>query len=220
MFLINLEQRPSDNVFFAADGKKGLTDIISFLKTKYTDEGVAKFLKSVIQKDKKQQIAKLSFIKGYSNIMDCLSMSEQNLKVILDCLRNNTDFRYVIIDADFIVSPVLRELITSSDKLVFVSSGADISDYKLSKIRRYLEILKRETAEMPENYLILNQYYGTENEQSSAHDMEIVARISRYRTDNNTRITSQSIINQLLSDKNMFAKLKSSEADNTDSTIS
>lgn len=217
---INLEQRPSDNVFFAADGKKGLTDIISFLKTKYTDEGVAKFLKSVIQKDKKQQIAKLSFIKGYSNIMDCLSMSEQNLKVILDCLRNNTDFRYVIIDADFIVSPVLRELITSSDKLVFVSSGADISDYKLSKIRRYLEILKRETAEMPENYLILNQYYGTENEQSYAHDMEIVARISRYRTDNNTRITSQSIINQLLSDKNMFAKLKSSEADNTDSTIS
>ena len=140
-------------------------------------------------------------------------MSEKILKVILDSIKNNTDFRYVIIDADFIVSPMLKELIISSNKLVFVSSGADISDCKFSKIRRYLELLGREAETMPENYLILNQYYGTGKEKTIMHDMEVIARLSRYRTDNNTRITSQSIINQVVSDKNMFAKLKSSESE-------
>ena len=67
---LNLEQRPSDSVFFSGENKKGLTDIVAFLKTKYTDEGVTKLLKSIIQKDQKQEAAKVSFIKGYTNIMD------------------------------------------------------------------------------------------------------------------------------------------------------
>ncbi len=205
---LNLEQRPSDSVFFSGENKKGLTDIVAFLKTKYTDEGVAKLLKSIIQKDQKQQTAKVSFIKGYANIMDCLSISEQNLEVLLNSIRDNTDFRYVIIDADFIVSPVLQKLIVNSDKLVFVSSGSDISNYKLSKIHRYLELLKRDASDMPENYLLLNQYYGMNDETTIIRDMEVIARLARYRTDDNSRITSQNIINQVLSNKDVFAKLK------------
>ena len=206
---LNLEQRPSDSVFFFGENKKGLTDIVAFLKTKYTDEGIAKLLKSIIQKDQKQPGAKVSFIKGYTNIMDCLSISEQNLEVLLNSIRDNTDFRYVIIDADFIVSPVLQELIVASDKLVFVSSGSDISNYKLSKIHRYLELLKRDAQDMPENYLLLNQYYGMNDETTIIRDMEVIARLARYRTDDNSRITSQNIINQVLSNKDVFAKLKS-----------
>ena len=206
---LNLEQRPSDSVFFSGENKKGLTDIVAFLKTKYTDEGIAKLLKSIIQKDQKQPGAKVSFIKGYTNIMDCLSISEQNLEVLLNSIRDNTDFRYVIIDADFIVSPVLQKLIVASDKLVFVSSGSDISNYKLSKIHRYLELLKRDASDMPENYLLLNQYYGMNDETTIIRDMEVIARRARYRTDDNSRITSQNIINQVLSNKDVFAKLKS-----------
>ena len=206
---LNLEQRPSDSVFFFGENKKGLTDIVAFLKTKYTDEGIAKLLKSIIQKDQKQPGAKVSFIKGYTNIMDCLSISEQNLEVLLNSIRDNTDFRYVIIDADFIVSPVLQELIVASDKLVFVSSGSDISNYKLSKIHRYLELLKRDAQDMPENYLLLNQYYGMNDETTIIRDMEVIVRLARYRTDDNSRITSQNIINQVLSNKDVFAKLKS-----------
>ena len=206
---INLEQRPSDSVFFSGENKKGLTDIIAFLKTKYTDEGVSKLLKSVIQKDQKQQTGQVSFIKGYTNIMDCLSTSEQNLEVLLDIIQNNMDFRYVIIDADFIVSPVLQKLIVSSDKLVFVSSGSDISNDKLSKIHRYLELLKRDASKMPENYLLLNQYYGMNDESAIARNMEVIARLARYRTGNNSRITSQNVINQVLSNKDVFTKLKS-----------
>ena len=203
---INLEQRPSDSVFFFSENKKGITDIVAFLKTKYTDDGIAKLLKSVIQKDKK---TKVSFIKGYTNIMDCVSMSEKNLEILLNLVQKYTEFRYIIIDADFIVSAVLQKLIILSDKLVFVSSGSDISNCKLAKIQRYLELLKRDTLEMPENYMLLNQYYGMNNETTILHDMKVIARLARYRTDDNSRITSQSIINQVLSNKDIFSKLNS-----------
>ena len=205
---INLEQRPSDTVFFSGENKKGLTDIISFLKTKYTDDSLIKLLKSVIQKDQKQQVAKVSFIKGYTNIMDCLSTSEQNLEMMLNAIKNNTDFKYIIIDSDFIVSSVLKKLIFMSDKLVFVSSGSDISDSKLSKIQRYLQLLKRDAVQMPENYLLLNQYYGLNDEKTIIPDMEIIAKLARYRTEGNSRITSQDVINQVLSNKDIFFKLK------------
>ena len=205
---INLEQRPSDAVFFSGENKKGLTDVIAFLKTKYTDDGIIKLLKSVIQKDQKHQSMKLSFIKGYTNIMDCLSTSGQNLEVMLNVIKNNTDFKYIIIDSDFIVNPVLQKLISMSDKLVFVSSGSDISNSKLSKIQRYLQLLKRDVVQMPENYLLLNQYYGLNDEKTIIPDMEIIAKLARYRTGDNSRITSQDVINQVLSNKDVFLKLK------------
>lgn len=48
---INLEQCPSDSVFFSGENIKGITDIVAFLKTKYTDEGMLKLLNQVIQKE-------------------------------------------------------------------------------------------------------------------------------------------------------------------------
>lgn len=206
---INLEQRPSDSVFFMGDGKRGISDIVSTLKTKYTEAGLTQTLNDVIQEDQKQRSAKVSFIRGYANIMDCLSMTEQSMDTLLKALRDKLDYRFIIIDGDFIVSGILNKLIGASDKLVFVSSGSDISNSKLSKIQRYLDILKRnDDFEMPISYLLLNQYYGVNDELTVARDMEIIARIARYRTDDHSRITSQNVIEEVLSKKDIFSKLK------------
>lgn len=210
---VNLEQRPSDAVFFEGKGKRGISDIVSVLKTKYTDSGIRQVLDDVISQDTKQPSAKVSLIKGYGNIMDCLSMDAHSMETLLKLLREKLDYRFIILDADFIVSSVLNRLITESDKLVFVSSGSDISNTKLSKIQRYLEILKRDAdCEMPLSYLLLNQYYGMNEELRIARDMEIIARIARYRTDDHSRITSQDVIEEVLSKKEIFAPLVSQAA--------
>lgn len=210
---VNLEQRPSDSVFFKGNGKYGISDIVSTLKTKYTEAGLSQLLNDIIQKDTKQSSSKVSFIKGYSNIMDCMSMTEQSMEALLKALHDKLDYRFIIIDADFIVSTVLSKLITASDKLVFVSSGSDTSNTKLLKIQRYLDVLERnDEYKMPVSYLLLNQYYGMNDEQLVARDMEIIARIARYRTDDNVRITSQDVIDIILSKKNVFSKLKPDHA--------
>ena len=135
-------------------------------------------------------------------------MSEHCIEVMIKVLRAKFDFRYIFIDADYIVGPVLQKLIVSSDKLVLVSSGSDIANIKLAKIQRYLDVLKRDEANtMPENYLVFNQYYGMRNEAAVARNMHVVARFARYRTDDKTRITSQKIIEEIRAKKGAFAVL-------------
>lgn len=211
---LNLEQRSSDPVFFSATEKSSISDVLSTLRTKYTDAGLLQTLNSIIQEDKKQKAAKLFYIKGYANIMDCMAMTEQNIAILLKLIREKLDFRYVVVDADFIVSPVLSKLITSSDSVVFVTSGADVANTKLGRIQRYLDVLARgEDVEMPDSFLLLNQYYGMNDEQKIVRDMEILARIARYRTNENVRITSQDVIDVVLSKQEVFAKLRSDDTE-------
>lgn len=206
---INLEQRPSDSVFFEGDKKKSLTDIVSTMKTKYNPEGIKNVLEQVVQKDKRQRRENLYYIKGYNNIMDCLSMQAQQIEFVLKILRENFDYRYIVIDTDFIVSDILQKLTCLSNKIVFTSSGSDTSNIKLLKIQRYLDILKRdEDNTIPDSYLIFNQYYGLNDEKAVVRDMNVIARFARYRTNDKSRITSQKVIEEVLSKPQVFDKLK------------
>lgn len=205
---INLEEKPSDSAFFATDSKKGITEIISELKTKYTESSIYQLLKEIIQQDRKQKAAKVFCINGFNNILDVLSLTDQCIEILFKILRSKFDFKYIIVDTDSIVSKVLQRIIVSSDKLVFVSSDSDIADIKLSQINRYMELLKRDDENaVPESYLLLNQYYGMSNEGEVVHGMKVIGRFARYRTNDNTRITSQNIIDEVLSEADAFSKL-------------
>ncbi len=205
---IDLEQRPTDSVLFFNGCKKGITDIVALMKTKYSDAALYKLLSEVIQKDRKQSFGKVSYIKGFTNIMESASMTPQCLSTLIEVIRNKFNFRYVIIDTDLIVGPLLNAEIMSSDKLIFVSSGSDISNLKLDGIHRYLDVLSREAEkEMPQKFMLFNQYYGIDSEQSIVRDMEVIARLGRYRTDDKTRITTQQIIDEVTK-KDVFARLR------------
>lgn len=206
---INLEQRPSDEVFFSGRSKKGISDLLSLLKTKYTDSALYQTMKEIIQQDKKQSYAKVSFIKGYTNIMDCLSMSPKYIDVIAQALREKFEYRYIIIDTDFMVSKLLDKILAVSDKLVFVSSASDISDVKVSQMQRYLDILKRDDDfEMPECMMLFNQYYSAGKKSMVYDGLPVLERFSRYRTSDGTRIATHDILEQVLSTDGAFSKLK------------
>lgn len=203
---VNLEQCPSDEVFFETDGKKTVTDIISTLKSKYTETGLGKTIKEVITEGTVNGGSRVSCIRGYANIMDSLSMTEQCMGALLSAFSGKLDYRYIIIDADFIVSKVLGKLISMSDRVVFVAVGSAVSNVKLSKLQRYLDILKRSTeGEMPSKHLLLNMYKNTNNEMSDIRDMDILGRVANYRpSDGNSTISPREVIYQMLAGKDVF----------------
>ncbi len=205
---INLEQHSSDQMFFHAEGRKSITDVIAVLKTKYTDNAVYQVLKEVISKDTLQQQGSVSFIKGYTNMIESNSLGAQGLETILNMLKEKFNYRYIIIDTDLFVGPMLKKLIQLSDKVTLVSSGSDISNVKLAKIQRYFELIERDTeGEMPEKFLLLNQYYGMNDEKNVVKDMEIIAKLARYRTGEQSRITTQQILNEV-GKKDVFSRFK------------
>ncbi|HAM68796.1 MAG TPA: hypothetical protein DCP68_04190 [Ruminococcus sp.] len=199
---LTLEQRHAEMLLFSSAEVKSLTDIVSMLRTNYPVKEGKKLFQTVIQHDQRFSPGKLDYIQGWQNITDCLSLTPAVLNTILEILRKQFSYHYIIIDADFIVSDVLRALIAGSDKIVFVSSGADTANAKVDGIHRYLEIVERDIETMPKKYMIFNQYYGLKSEESVVRDMQVIGRFARYRTDQHNLLSTEGLITQILLQEN------------------
>lgn len=205
---INLEQRHAERLLFESESKKCITDVIATLQTNFQLKEANKLFNSVIFTDSRFSAGMVDFIKGYLNIGDCMSLTPQVLRTLLEVLRKQFDYRYIIVDADFIISEILSCLLLNSDKAVFVSTGSDTANVKIEGIHRYLEILEREHDEpMPRKYLLLNQFYGMEHEETVARDMKIIGRFGRYRAEDHSLLSAAGVVGQILSKGGAFSDL-------------
>lgn len=205
---VSYEQRSASKLIFDNKSHKGMSDIVSGMKSKYTDLGIKQIIKDVIQLDTRQaHDSQLYCINGYKNILDCMSMTPQITESFFNILKNKFSFEYIIVDSDYIVNDVMKQIIFQSDKLVFTSQGSDTADAKQKELNRYLDIIKRENKNnMPQKYLIFNKYYGNENdEHDEIKDMKVIARLARYRSDD--KLSCQSIVDEILR-KDIFSELK------------
>ena len=209
---INMEQLPSDFAFFESEGtknNKSLSDILVHMKTKYSIQSLTNEFTCAIKKDKKYGTGHLYYIQGLKNIMDDVeTLNGKIVKEIINTLKHQFHYRYVIIDGYFVVNDYLKELIFNSDKLVFVSSDSDIARQKFSKIKRYIKILSRNPDEnLPQFYMLFNQYYGNMDFSSEVDNMQILGSFPRYRTNDQTRILTYRIIDEIRNKKEVFDKL-------------
>ena len=211
---INLEQCPSDTAFFRYPGQKCVTDIVSALKTKYTETGIYQLLKEVIVKEGTYPGTELYCLKGFNNIMDWMALTPQGIRTLIKIIREKFSYKYIIVDIDYIMSSVMNTVITSSDQLVVVSSGSEVAQIKLKKILRYLDVLGRdESNKMPDQFVLFNQYYGSDSKTSGVGNMRVVSEIPRFRTDDMKHITSAQVIEQVLGKKDVFSVLKTVRSD-------
>lgn len=212
---IDLEQQTTDGVFFDSDNNRTITDFVSLFKTKYSDNAVYQLLRDIIGKDKKQKSDKLSYIKGFANVLEKASMSSSCMKILLEVLSSKFDYEYIIIDADFDASEFMGDLIAASDKVVFVTTDSDTAVAKMSGVRRYLELLDRESnTELPPAFVVFNQYIGLTDEEKVVGKLKILTKFTRYRMANNAKITSQQIIDEMLKNQELVnIGIKANEAE-------
>lgn len=64
MLYLNLEQLSSESVFFDGPRKKGLSDLIALLKSKFSEADLYNQLKELFTSDEKQGSDNLQFIRG------------------------------------------------------------------------------------------------------------------------------------------------------------
>ena len=206
---LNLEQRSAESLLFTSDCQKCITDIVAALQTNFQLKEAKRLFDTAIGAETHFGTSgNLDFIRGWLNIEDCVSLTPPILTTVLNVLRKQYQYRYIIIDADFIIGDVLRTMIQLSDKVVFVSTGTDVANMKTEDIHRYLEIVARESdGEMPKKYLLLNQYYGMNDEHSVARDMEIIGRFARYRAEDHSLLSTAGIAAQILAKQGAFDDL-------------
>lgn len=205
---LTLEQRHAEMLVFSSPEKLCLADIVAMLRTNYAVKEAKQLFQLVIRTDTAHGGGNLDFIPGFLTITDCLSLTPTVLETIIDILRKQFSYHYIVIDADFILGDLLKKLIGCSDKLVFVSSAADTANAKIDGIHRYLEIVERDIDIMPKKYLIFNQFYKLNSEESIVRDMQVIGRFGRYRASDRMLLTTNGIIEQILDNEDPFRELK------------
>lgn len=204
---LNLEQCHAETLMFPSDARKCITDIVATLQTNYQVKEAKKLFENVMQTSSEYG-ENLRFIKGFLNIEDYAGLTPANVTTLIDVLRKQFTFRYIIIDTDFILSENLRRLILASDKLVCVSTGTDAANVKIEAVHRFLEVLARESdAVMPQKFLLFNQYYGCDGEDKVARDMTVAGRFGRFRTDDRRLMSQSAVTKQILEDESAFSAL-------------
>lgn len=206
---LTFEQRHAEMLLFSSADPKCLTDLVSVLKTNFPTKKGKMLFDTIIQHDQVYSPGKLDYIQGWKSINDCLGLTPALLDTIFDILRRQYNYHYVIVDADFIIGELLMKLIADSDKIVFVSNGADTANAKIDGIHRYLEIAEGKIEKMPKKYLIFNQYYGLDSEEAVVRDMKVICKFGRFRSDQHKLISTDGLISFILSknDKNPFREL-------------
>ena len=208
---LNLEQCSSDKAFFSSENKKGISNIVSLLRSRYTEHALYQIINEAMSYDDYNENENLSFVKGFNTLFDSINLDPNGLDAIIKCLRDKFQYDYIIVDADFIVSQCTNKLIELSDKLVLVNSGSDIAELKVKQFNRYIELLVRdESFSAPECFTILNKHYGNRVDDSNLQTT-VIGKFPRYRTNDGTRISTHDIIRQILSTPDVFFELKKHE---------
>lgn len=131
----NLELYSSTDVIFAADGQFCMSDVIFALKNKKVNLSIK--LESYVKRDK----SGVYFFSQPKLALDMLELQWEDTERLLSELISSAEYEYIIVDADFGLSPDKLKLYSESDAIVLVSDGSEISNLKLFRAHKAASIL-------------------------------------------------------------------------------
>ena len=122
---LSLELFSSSDIFFSGEGKYNMSDIIYALKSRMSNLQLK--LESCVKHDE-------SGVCFYSQPKVALDMREidvSDINKLIDELRQNSSYEYIIIDIDFGLDDVAIQVMEKSSVTVLISDGTDLSNNKL-----------------------------------------------------------------------------------------
>ncbi len=115
------------DIFFSGEGQLTMGNIIYELKKGNTNLHLK--LESVI----KQDVTGVCFIQQPKVLLDMLELTEQDKAVLIDELKTELDFEYVILDMAFNLTKKACEIYQHIDQMILVSDGTEISNRKIQR---------------------------------------------------------------------------------------
>lgn len=124
---LNLESFGSADVFFDADGKAGMSDVVHALR--YEKNNLPRRLRECVQQDK----SGVFFFSESRAVLDIVGLGSDERALLLAELRLSGDYEYIIVDLDFELGPRFLEICKQTDAVIVVGDGTEISNRKILK---------------------------------------------------------------------------------------
>ena len=140
-FYLNLELLGGAGTFFKADGNMNLSDIVYALKSKKNNISLK------IESAVKVSFNGVSFIDSANLALDVNELNSEDVLTLIDEISSMPNFDEVIIDIGFGMDELCMEIIRRSNKVVAISDGSDIANYKTFRYIEALRILEEQSDE-------------------------------------------------------------------------
>lgn len=135
---LNLERTGSSGDFFRGPGNYRFDDIIYALKSKRADVGLK--MESCVRQDS----SGVWFFEPCDTAMYMLELSKEDITRILTELRGSGQYRYVIVDFDFILGRDCLEIMDLMDSIILVNDGTETANTHFWRAWRAMETLEEQ----------------------------------------------------------------------------
>lgn len=166
---LSLEQVSSLGVYLdTSDKNNTITDLFY-----YSQEGIEIDNTILGNKIKKDTETSLYYINPVTSTLDFEEVSGKNLIIILDAIRNNMDFDYIVIDSGQNMDSFVTRLQEYSDKFIGLVDTSLVSMTKMSK-------LLNEFINLDKILILINKYKIYNLEQQGDNFQEVYKKVYSY----------------------------------------
>lgn len=194
---LNLEKFGASDVFFLAEGKFNMSDIIYALKSKKANLSLK--LESCVKQDRKG----VYFYSQAKIALDMLELTcDEKIRLISE-LRITGSYEYIILDSDFGIDRESLKIAQQAHAVVWVGDGSEISNHKVIRAYEALKTIEKNAESEVNNRicLIYNKFSNKTGKVISEIAATNVGGAPRYE-----HATTEQIINQL-SSMEMFDRI-------------
>ncbi len=183
------------DVFFSCDGQFDFSDVIYAVKSNKTNRAMK--LQSTVKQDQ-------TGVYYYSSVrvpLDIMEMSPDDYMTLQNELRSLGCYDYVVMDVEFPKTQSAFKLFECCNSIVVVSDASEISEAKINKAIRGIQILDGQSdfAIQPRMWLLKNR--ATVNELSQT-ELRILGAFPTYESVSSARMAKQlslsDVFNQLM----------------------
>jgi MinD-like ATPase involved in chromosome partitioning or flagellar assembly len=128
------------DAFFSGEGQFDFSDVIYELKKGSNNLHLK--LESIVRQDPEG----VNFIRQSGKCVDMMELSDENIITLLEVLRHDTDYEYIILDMDFSLNPHAYEIYRYIDRIILVGDGSEVSNEKLVRAREAYRILDQSSS--------------------------------------------------------------------------
>lgn len=185
---LNLEKFGSADAFFAGEGQFDMSDIIFALKSKKANLSIK--LESCV----KQDLTGVYFYSQPKLALDMMELGEEEILYLISEVKAAGKYDYIILDMDFSMSKSAINIYKQGHAFVWVGDGSKISNLKIFRAYKALE-MKEQNAESPlinRLCLIYNQFSNKTSKTLEATSMRNIGGCPRYE-----HATTEQVVTQL-----------------------
>lgn len=193
---INLEKFGCSDIFFSAEGKFDMSDIIFALKSK--NANLAMKFESCVKKDSRG----VYFYSSPKRAFDMLELSYEEILVFISELQITGFYDYIMVDINFDMSNDFINMLTKFSYIVITNTGSEISNNKISRFYDAMLLIEKNSdiSILNKVCMIYNKFSSKTGKVLEGIDLRNIGGIQRFKQATDNQIV-QEISNMSLLDK-------------------